>query len=269
MLHRGHARSRSMPPEPDQPEGPADADGGAASAADDEVIPATTPEESIEKRALHEVVHLWIPLAIVFVSVCAAIVGWRASLADESATHYVELSRQDLIQQQQQLVQDNSSVDADVATFGQFTQDSLLAHSLLHDATTVGGALGDQLRVEGKQIQNVSYAFDPSNPTANPALYTDGTYKPGFPYDAGAGLASAENGDFELHGLEPDALLSKAESQHTRGVDFTGIAALFIGVLVLLTLGAVVKGQQKLWFAGSGLALGSAGVVLFLITQFS
>ncbi len=175
-------------------------------------------EESIEKRALHEIVHLWIPLAIVLVSVCAAIVGWRASLADESATHYEELSRQDLIQQQQLLVQDNSSVDSDVDTFGQFTQDSLLAHSLLHDAGTVGGAVGDQLRVQGdayltialslgKQLQNVSYAFDPSNPTANPALYPDGTYKPGFPYDAHAGLASAENNDVNLHGLEPGPLL--------------------------------------------------------------
>src|SRR5437899_1578252 len=42
-----------------------------------------TAPASLEKRALHEVIHLWIPLAIVLVSVCAAIVGWRASLADE------------------------------------------------------------------------------------------------------------------------------------------------------------------------------------------
>src|SRR5207302_6222288 len=121
----------------------------------------------------------------------------------------------------------------------------------------------------GKQMQNVNYAFDPSNPTANAALYSDGTYKPGYPYDAAAGLATAENNDFSLHGLEPEPLLSKAESQHHRGVDFTGIAALFIGVLVLLTLGAVVKGPQKPSFAGSGAAVGAAAVVLFLITQFS
>jgi hypothetical protein len=235
---------------------------------------------SLEKRALHEVVHLWIPLAIVLVSVCAAIVGWRASLANESATHYEELSRQDLIQQQQLLVQDNASVDSDINTFGEFAQDSALAHSLLHDAGAVGGPVGDQLRVEGdadltialalgKQIQNINYAFDPSNPTANSGLYPDGTYKPGSPYDAAAGLASAENGDFDLHGLEPAALLVKAEAQHNRGVDFTGIAALFIAVLVLLTLGAVVKGQPKLWFAGSGAAVGATALVLFLVTQFS
>jgi hypothetical protein len=256
-----------MSPEQEQPDMPPDADEPGA-------------VERLERRALHEVVHLWIPLAIVLVSVCAAIVGWRASLADESATHYEELSRQDLIQQQQQHVQDNSSVDADIRTFGQFAQDSLLARSLLHDAGTVGGPVGDQLRIEGdayltialslgKQIQNVSYAFDPSNRTANPALYPDGTLKPGFPYDAAAGLSNAENNDLQLHGLEPEPLLSKAESQHDRGVDFTGIAALFVGVLVLLTLGAVVRGPQKLWFAGFGAALGGAALVLFLITQFS
>lgn len=269
-----------MSSEPEQTD--AAPEGSAAGTPADEQTSgdAPGPPESIEKRALHEIVHLWIPLAIVFVSVCAAIVGWRASLADESATHYEDLSRQDLIQQQQQLVLDNSSVDSDIQTFGQFAQDSVLAHSLLHDAGTIGGAVGDQLRVEGdayltvalslgKQIQNISYAFDPSNPTANPSLYSDGTYRPGFPYDAAAGLASAENSDLQLHGLEPEPLLRKAESQHNRGVDFTGIAALFIGVLVLLTLGAVVGGPQKVWFAGSGAALGTTALVLFLITQFS
>src|SRR5690348_7365110 len=106
--------------QPDTSPGAAGPDpaGAEPAGADDE----PSAVERLEKRALHEVVHLWIPLAIVLVSVCAAIVGWRASLADESATHYEELSRQDLIQQQQQLVQDNSTVDSDVRTFGEFAQ---------------------------------------------------------------------------------------------------------------------------------------------------
>jgi hypothetical protein len=245
--------------------------------------PAATepaPRESVEKRALHEIVHLWIPLAIVLVSVCAAIVGWRASLSDESATHYEELSRQDLVQQQQLLLQDHNTVDSDVRVFGQFAQNSTLAESLLHDANVVGGPTGDQLRAQGaadlavaltlgKQIQAVDYAFDPSNPSGNSYLHSDGTYLPGHPYNAEQGLATAENNDVALHGLEPEPLLARAEAQHNKGVDFTGIAALFIGVLVLLTLGAVVKGAQKLWFAGSGAAVGLVAVVLFLVTQFS
>lgn len=241
---------------------------------------AAAPRESVQRRALHEIIHVWIPLAIVVVSVCAAVAGWRASVSDESANHYEELSRQDLVQQQQLLVQDNDSVDSDVRTFGQFAQYSLLAHSLLHDAGVAGGAVGDQLRVQGgadlaialtlgKQIQNVDYAFDPSNPAGNVYLRSDGTYGTGHPYDAGQGLATAENNDQALHGLEPEALLASADTQHDKGVDFTGIAALFVGVLVLLTFGAVVRGRQKLWFAGSGAVLGSAAVALFLVTQFS
>lgn len=259
---------------PEQPATPEGAGGESAPPA------PSAPKESAEKRALHEIVHLWIPLAIVLVSVCAAIVGWRASLSDESATHYEELSRQDLVQQQQLLIQDHNTVDSDVRVFGQFAQDSTLAESLLHDAGVVGGPTGDQLREQGaadlsvaltlgKQIQTVDYAFDPSNPSGNSNLRSDGTYLPGHPYNAEQGLATAENNDIALHGLEPEPLLAKAEAQHNKGVDFTGIAALFIGVLVLLTLGALVKGQQKLWFAGSGAAVGLVAVVLFLITQFS
>jgi hypothetical protein len=238
------------------------------------------PRESVEKRALHEVVHLWIPLAIVVVSVCAAIVGWRASLSDERATHYEELSRQDLIQQRQLLIQDHNTVDSDVRLFGQFAQYSTLAESLLHDADVVGGPTGDQLRQQGaadlaialtlgKQVQTVDYAFDPSDPSGNVYLRTNGTYLPGNPYNAEQGQATAENNDFALHGLEPEPLLAKAEVQHNKGVDFTGIAALFVGVLVLLTLGAVVRGPQKLWFAGSAAAVGLIALVLFLVTQFS
>src|SRR5436305_11476442 len=108
--------------------GGGEATGAASAEASDAEAPSTV--ERLEKRALHEVVHLWIPLAIVLVSVCAAIVGWRASLADESATHLEELSRQDLVQQQQLLIQDNDSVDTDIRTFGQFAQNSHLAPPL-------------------------------------------------------------------------------------------------------------------------------------------
>ncbi|HEY1522924.1 MAG TPA: hypothetical protein VGF70_07905 [Solirubrobacteraceae bacterium] len=270
------------PEQPTTPEGPRPESAAEAPpeppAEDPEA--ASSPPDSLERRALHEIVHLWIPLAIVLVSVCAAIVGWRASLSDESATHYEELSRQDLVQQQQLLVQDHNAVDSDVRVFGQFAQYSTLAESLLHDAGVVGGPTGDQLREQGaadlsvaltlgKQLQTVDYAFDPSNPAGNSFLREDGTYLPGHPYDADQGLATAENNDLALHGLEPEPLLAKAEAQHNKGVDFTGIAALFIGVLVLLTLGAVVKGTQKLWFAGSGAAVGLLAVLLFLATQLS
>jgi len=57
-----------------------------------------------------------------------------------------------------------------------------------------------------------------------------------------------------------------AGAERIRGVDFAGIGSICIAVLVLLTLGAVVRGRQKLWFSGSGVALGGTALVLFLVT---
>jgi hypothetical protein len=247
----------------------------------DEQVGSAGGGGSFEKRALHEVVHLWIPLAIVLVSVCAAIVGWRASLSEEYAAHKEELSRQDLVSQQQQLIQDNSQIDSDIRLFGQFAQYSLLAERLPMEADQVGGPVGDQLRAEGQadlglaralgsQIAHVNYTFDTSNPSLNNQVVgQDGAYKPGHPYDAAAALDDAENSDSALHGLEPERLHAAAEAEQTQGVQFTGIAALLVGVLVLLTFGALVKGPVKLWFAGSGALLGVVALTLFLIVQLS
>jgi len=124
-------------------------------------------------------------------------------------------------------------------------------------------------RYLGKQIDNQSYAFDPSNPTGNPFLRSDGTYLPGHPYRAALALSIAENADTALHGLAPEQLHASAEAEHTRGVDFTGIAALFVSVMVLLTLAAVVAGPPKAWLAGSGAALTVVGLILFATVQFS
>ena len=240
--------------------------------------PPLPPVEGPGRKAFHELVHNWIPLGIVIVSVLAATMGWRASLADETSAHSEELSRQDLVQQQQLLVQDNHAVDADVQTFGQFAQYSSLAHSLRIDAGTVGGRVGDQMLAEaqadlgiarylGKEIQSQNYAFDPSNPTGNPFLRSDGTYLPGHPYQAGLAPALVENADTALHGLAPEQLHAAAEAEHTRGVELTGIAALFVSVMVLLTLGAITNGATKVWLAGSAAAISAVGVILFAAVQ--
>ncbi len=229
-----------------------------------------------QSRPLHELVHTWIPLAIVIASVLAAIVGWRASVAEEHATHHEELARQDLVQQQQQLVQDQNAVATDLRTFGQFAEFSTVGHALLTDAGTVGGAVSDELRTQGesdigvarylgKQIRWLNYAYDPSSPDTNPNLRSDGSYQPGHPYDTGVALDAAENADPALHGLSPGALHQQAETLRTQAVHLTGIAAIFVGVLMLFTLAAVVPGPPKVVFAGSGAGLAMVGVVLFLV----
>ncbi len=241
--------------------------------------PPREPEDG-GRKALRDIVHSWIPLGIVLVSVLAALMGWRASLSDEHSAHAEELSRQDLVAQQQLIVQDNQAIDADVQTFGQFAQYSALAHSLQQDSGKVTGAVGAQMVIEaqadlgiarylGRQIVYNDFTFDSSNPTGNPALREDGTYQPGHPYKADVALQRAENADTALHGLDPEKLHETAESEHTHGVDFTGIAALFVGVMVLLTLAAVITGPPKVYLAGSGLTLAIVGLILFATVQFT
>lgn len=143
------------------------------------------PDEDSGRKAFHELVHKWIPLGIVIVSGLAAVMGWRASLSDETSAHSEELSRQDIVHQQPLLVQDNHAIDADIQTFGQFAQYSSLAHSLRQGAAQLTGPVADQVLSEaqadlgvarylGKQIANQDYAFDPSNPTGNPFLRSEG-----------------------------------------------------------------------------------------------
>ncbi len=247
-----------------------------APGATPDATPTADDATSASNRPLHELVHVWIPLAIVIASVLAAVVGWRASVAEEHATHHEELARQDLVQQQQQLVQDQNAVATDVRTFGQFAEFSTVGHALLSDANRIGGTASDELRTQGesdlgvarylgKQIRWLNYAYDPSSPDTNANLRTDGSYQPRHPYNTEVALDGAENADPALHGLSPDALHRQANTLRSQAVHLTGIAAIFVGVLMLLTLAAVVPGPPKVLFAGSGAVLAIVGVVLFLV----
>jgi hypothetical protein len=258
------------PAQPEATEPPLERELGSAVAA----------AASTGRRAWSEIVHSWIPLGIALASVLAALMGWQASLADESANHNEEISRQDLVQQQELQIQDNDAVNQDLNTYGQFAQISALAHSELGDASKVGGGAGAQLSVSGqadlgiarylgKEISILNYAFDPSNPTGNPNLRSDGTLAPGHPYDPEFALQVQENADSPLHGLSPGSLLKSADSDRDHGVDLEGIAALFVAVMVLLTLGALATGAAKVWLATSGAMIATAGLVLFAIVELS
>ena len=233
-----------------------------------------------ERKALHEIVHTWIPLGIVLISVLAAVTGWRASLSDEKADHGAEQSRQALVLQQQLIVQDNQAIDSDLQTFGQFSQQSSQANALRQEARKGPSALRVYLQAQsqsdlatarflGRQIAWQNYTYDPTNPTGNPALEANGTYAPGHPYLASAGLARAENADTELHGLSPDALLKQAEAVHSRAVEFEGVAALLVSVMFLLTVAALSPALTKLWLTGGATVVVLGAVVLFCLIQFT
>jgi hypothetical protein len=171
---------------------------------------------------------------------------------------------------------DRGLVRTDLRTFGQFAEFSSIGHALLADAGRISGSTSDELRTQGesdlgvarylgKQIRWLNYAYDPSSPGTNPNLRPDGSYQPGHPYNSAVALDAAENADPALHGLSPVSLHKQALTLRSQAVHLTGIAAIFVGVLMLFTLAAVVPGSPKVLFAGSGTVLGVVGAILFLL----
>ncbi len=67
----------------------------------------------------------------------------------------------------------------------------------------------------------------------------------------------------------PGSLLKTADRDRDHGVDLEGIAALFVAVMVLLTLGALATRTAKVWLATSGAMFATAGLVLFAIVELS
>jgi hypothetical protein len=241
----------------------------------------TGPEGPLATR-----LHNWLPMAIVVVSVLAAIMGWRASLADEGAAHSDELARQDLVFQQQLQLQRIQGVDSDIRLFGQFEQSSLMGTALLRDGPHVGGPAGQALTREGQgdieQARTLGSQFrylgdyNPANPSnyytksnRNGGLQSDGAYRPGHPYRVGVALTGAESSDPQLSSLEPDALHNDAHSQRRKGVKLILLAALFIAALVFFTLAAVSRGLRTVSFSVVGVAVAVIALILFPIFQFA
>jgi hypothetical protein len=246
-----------------------------------EVVPA--PPAAARGAALSERVHGWLPLAIVVVSVLAALMGWRASLADEGATHSDELARQDLALQQELLLQKVQGVDADIRLFGSFEQDSLLGNALFKQAAQVAGAERASFLQEGqgdleaaRQIgSEFTYIGDytPSDPrnysASGGSLEPNGSYNPGNPYRVAAALLGAQTSDAGLTSLEPDRLRSHARAERKTGVWLIGLAALFIAGLVFFTFAAVSRNARTLWFAGCGVTVALVALALFPIVELT
>jgi hypothetical protein len=245
--------------------------------------------ESGASAPLSARIQRWLPVAIVAVSVLAAVMGWRASLADETSTHADELARQDLLHQQELILDKIQGVDADVRLFGSFEQYSLLGQALLRDARTVGGSEGQSLARQGQGDIELARgigsqfrfngAYNPSDESnyysrdnTTGSLQPDGSYRPHNPYTVGGpggALAAAESGDEGLTSLEPARLRAHGRSERLKGVDLIGVAALFIAALVFFTLAAVSRGRRTVGFAGSGLAVTVVALILFPIVELT
>lgn len=266
------------------------AEGGAdpapGTSGDGEPTPgagAPGPPES-GRAALAERLHDWLPIAIVLVSVSAAVMGWLASVADEHATRSDELSRQDFVSQQSALLTDLQQVDSDLRVFGTYEQNSVLGQRLLVDAGKVGGAEGQSLAREGQADVEVArylgdqmstLGYSPANPdnyynsATGGQLQANGTYRPGSPPDATFALNSLLSFDAGLITLAPNRLHAQAEAERDRGVKLIGVAALFIAGLVFFTIAALTQGWRTLWFSACGLGVALIAIVLFPLVLIS
>jgi hypothetical protein len=255
----------------------------AAAEADQAGQPLEAPAEppTAETLRARHWLHDHLPYAIVAVSILAAMMGWRASLADEGSAHTDELSRQDLVRQQAIVLQDIQTVDSDVRLFGPFEENSLLSAALRTDAAKITGSEAQSLSREAQARLELARSFgdelqlqyftpaDPANTGPYGDLRSDGTYKPGHPYDVKGAIAISGTINADLTSLEPDRLRTEARSERLRGVHLIGLATLFVAALVFFTLAAVSRGQVVAWFTASGAVVALIALVLFPIIELS
>jgi hypothetical protein len=227
----------------------------AESAAED----AATPERQARHRR-------WVPLGIVLVSVLAAVMGWRASIAEEHSNHDNELARQDLVRQQQLQLGDLLAANSDVRLFGSYEQTSLLAQALRSQARHAQGTQADDLKRQAASNVTVAQSlYGRLSGNALPRVNVDSTFDPSAPYDLKAERAALRIENDELAALDPDRLRNNARAERNRGVQLTGLAALFVVAIVLFTLAAV--GLSSALFAISGAVVGAVALILFITIE--
>jgi hypothetical protein len=179
----------------------------------------------------------WLPGAIVLVSLGAASMGWQASVADERATQKDDLSRQELVLQQQIRLRKVQQVDSDLRLFDQIDRDELMAVALEAMPHRSHGRDPRLLLAKGAReaARQLAEGFD----------YPDAIRSTGNDpyYDVEAALEEATSSDRDLSGLAPARLRQAAVAQRIRGLHLVGLAVLFVVALVLFTCAAITSGR--------------------------
>jgi hypothetical protein len=253
----------STPDDPETPSEPPEAAGEPAA--------ETAPEPAAPEQQEHTRFHRWVPLAIVIVSVFAAIMGWRASVADEHSNHDNELSRQDLVRQQQLQLNDIQQINAEARAFGVWEQTSLQAQTLRKQARQSTGEEAKSLKRQADSSLTLAAGLQRQVTIDNgiPFANTDGTLDPKYPYEISKARRSVALDNTELAALEPDRLRSLAKHVRLQGEYLTGLAALFVAAIVLFTLSAVSRGPAVRSFGLSGTVVGLVAAVLFIVVEVS
>jgi hypothetical protein len=199
-------------------------------------------------------------LAIVVMSILAATMAWRASVADDAAGGSTQLAEQNLLQQQELTASDESLVLHDITVFGTYEEHENLGRLLKRDAARAPAgqarALGLRAQQELGLAQRDAALFEVAQPSVAKGMVT---------FDAAYARRAAVLRDADLLALQaPSTLRSKADQQETKGLRLTGLAVLFVAALVFFTFAQLSGASISSLFAVSGAVVAVVAIVLFV-----
>lgn len=204
----------------------------------------------------------WTALGIVVVSILAAVMAWRASVANEESDATRVEAEQNRLAQQQLIASEETAVLHDLQLYEPYAEHTNLARSLERDAGRAAPAAARTLLVRAQDERNAAASQLPLFSGTRPERRRDGTVT----FDAAYARSQARLRDVELLDLRPPGELhERAEAKHRRGVRLTGLAALFVAAVVLLTFAELSREALARIFAASGAAVAVAGLVLFVL----
>ena len=224
--------------------------------------PSPTPDESRPFAArFGGRFKLSLALGIVIVSILAAIMAWQSSVWGERSGNTDELTRQDQVELERILTEQDGAINQDIRVFNNFEEASLLAQELDRDAKKLKGQQALDLMLEAgsqrAEAKSQRRFFRSSDPTVD----ANGDVR----YDAAFTERLLRAYSPELEVLRPDELREDARVAGVKSVRLTGLAALLVAALLFLTLAEVLtRRSMTRVFAGAGAATAVIAVGLYL-----
>lgn len=219
--------------------------------------PESPPAQGSEDGRRSQVV---LALAIVIMSILAATMAWRASVADDASGGFNQLAEQNLLQQQQLTASDESIILHDIAVFGTYERYENLATLLQRDAARAPAGQARTLALRAQQdldlAQQQGALFEVGGPSVVHGMVT---------FDVAFARRAARLRDTDLLDLQaPSTLRTDAGRQATKSLRLTGLAVLFVAALVLFTFAQLTGASVSSLFALSGTAVALIAIGLFI-----
>jgi len=199
-------------------------------------------------------------------SVLSAVVAWRASLSAIEAGRYESLAVQQQARRAQLERELEGIVAQDLRLATAYREHAAAARELqqqAHDVRADDPELADELDMEAAGRRSQARSLQPFFVgQLGVALRDDGTVD----YDADRVLRWLREGELELRELRPDDTLELANVADRRTLGLIGVAAIFVGALLVLTLAQVVERRLglRLAFTLLGGVLVGVGAVTFM-----